>query len=79
MNTQNAWLQKLVNTIKLKGTNISMERYFRSISVANWALDEQSISTVETMRHDRKGILKELKNARRQEKSAINVYSESVV
>lgn len=58
MNTQNAWLQKLVNTIKLKGTNISMEKYFRSISVANWALDEKSISIVETMRHDRRGFLK---------------------
>ena len=62
---------------KLKGTNISMDRYFTSVSVARWALDEQSISIVGTMRHDRKGIPKELKMLDGgEEKSEIYVYSE---
>ena len=62
---------------KLKETNISMDRYFTSASVAKWALDEQSITIVGTMRHDRKGIPKELKMLdRREEKSAMYVYSE---
>ena len=46
---------------KLIGTNISMYRSFTSVSVAKWALDEQSITTVGTMRRTRKRIPKELK------------------
>ena len=62
---------------KLKETNISMDIYFTSASVAKWALDEQSITIVGTMRHDRKGIPKELKMLDgREEKSAMYVYSE---
>lgn len=38
-----------------------MDRYFTSVSVAKWALDEQSISIIRTMRHDRNGISKDLK------------------
>ena len=54
-----------------------MDRYFTSVSLAKWALDEQSIAIVGTMRHDRKGIPKELKMLDgREEKSAMYVYSE---
>lgn len=53
---------------KLIGTNISMYRSFTSVSVAKWALDEQSITIVGTMRHTRKGIPKELKMLDRREK-----------
>ena len=38
-----------------------MDRYFTSVSVAKWALDEQSISIIRTMRHNRNGISKDLK------------------
>ena len=67
MNTQNTWLQKLVNTISWKGLTL--------VSVAKWALDEQSITIVGTMRHNRKGIPKELKMLdEREEKSLMYVY-----
>ena len=52
-----------------------MDRYFKLVSVAKWALDEQSITIVGTMRHDRKGIPKELKMLdEREEKSPMYVY-----
>ena len=70
----------VVETIKynkLKGTNISVDRYFTSVSVAKRALDEPSITIVGMMRHDRKGIPKGLKMLDgREEKSAMYVYSE---
>ena len=54
-----------------------MDRYFTSVSVAKWALDEQSITIVGTKTYDRKGIPKELKILDRgDEKSTIYVYSE---
>ena len=47
---------------KLKGTDISMDRYFTtSVSVAKWALDVQSVTIVGTMRHDRRELPEELK------------------
>ena len=60
---------------KLKGTSISMDRYFTSVSVAKWALDEQSITIVGTMRQDRKENPKESKMLDgREGKSTIHVY-----
>ena len=60
---------------KLKGTSISMDRYFTSVSVAKWALDEQSITIVGTMRQDRKENPKESKMLDgREGKSIIHVY-----
>ena len=56
-----------------------MDRYFTSVSVAKWALDEQSISIIRTMRHDRNGISKDLKRPdlkRKRRKSAVYLYSE---
>ena len=37
-----------------------MNRYFTSATLVEWAI-ENKITIVGTMRHDRKGILKELK------------------
>ena len=59
---------------KLKGNNILMDRYLKSVSLAKWGLDEQSITIVEMMRHDRKEIPKMLHG--REEKSTVYVYSE---
>ena len=56
-----------------------MDRCFTSVSVAKWALDEQSISIIRTMRHDRNGISKDLKRPhlkRKRRKSAVYLYSE---
>ena len=46
----------------LQGINISMDRYFTSVSLSTWAL-EKYITIVGTMKHDLKGIPKELKPA----------------
>ena len=43
---------------KFKGADISIDRYFTSLSVAKWELHDQSISIVVMMRHDRKEIPK---------------------
>ena len=62
---------------KLKETKILMDRYFTSVSVGKLALDDQSITIVGTIRHDRKEIPKELKMLDgREEKSTMYVYSE---
>ena len=44
----------------LPGINISMDRYLPSVSLATWAL-EKNICIVGNVKHDLKGILKELK------------------
>ena len=51
-----------------------MDRYFTSITLAQWALDKK-FTIVATMRHDRKGILKEMKSLNdREEKSTIYAH-----
>ena len=51
-----------------------MDPYFTSVSLVSWALDK-NMSIVSTIRHDRKGIPKELKFvASREEKSVMYVY-----
>ena len=53
-----------------------MDRYFTSVSLAEWAL-EKKFTIVGTMRHDRKGIPKELKAVNeREEKSVLYVHHE---
>ena len=44
----------------IKGYNISMDRNFTSVTLADWAKTNH-FSIVGTMRRDRKGILKEIK------------------
>ena len=55
-----------------QGINISMDCYFTSISLATWAL-EKNITIADTMRHDRKGIPKELKPINVECKPSLNV------
>ena len=43
----------------LQGINISMNRYFTSVSLSTWA-SEKNITIVGSMEHDQKDILKEL-------------------
>ena len=52
-----------------------MDRYFTSVSAAKWVQDEQSITVVGKMRHDRKGIPTELKMLDgRKVKSTMYIY-----
>ena len=56
-----------------QGMNISTDRYFTSVS--SWAL-EKNIIIVGTIKHDRKGIPKELKPVSdREKRSAMHVYN----
>ena len=58
----------------IQGCNISMDRYFTSVFLAEWAL-QKKFTIVGTMRHDRKGIPKEVKAiGNREKKSVLYVY-----
>ena len=58
----------------IQGYNISMDRYFTSVFLAEWAL-QKKFTIVGTMRHDRKDIPKEVKAiGNREEKSVLYVY-----
>ena len=58
----------------IQGCNISMDRYFTSVKLAEWALD-RNFTVVGTMRRDRKGIPKELKVMKnRDERSILYVH-----
>ena len=55
----------------IEGCNISMDRYFTSVSLAKWDID-QKFTIVGTMGHDRKRIPNEMKSLKdREEKSTI--------
>ena len=59
----------------LQGINVSMDRYFTSVSLATWAL-KKNITIVGTMKHDRNGTPKELKPVPdRKERSVMYVYN----
>ena len=70
-------VEKFSNHGSLVGRNISLDRYFTSISIAEWCLSKK-ITIVGTMRHDRKGIAQEIKSLdEREEKSVKWWYKES--
>ena len=70
------YLVKKFRRYKLTGRNISFDRYFTSITLAQWCL-EKKILIVETLRTDRKGIPKKMMEARnREEKSTKYCHSE---
>ena len=57
----------------LQGINISMDRYFESVSLATWTLEKNILSN---MKHDRKGIPKGLKPVPDSEEgSVMHVYN----
>ena len=69
----------LVNNFQIYGTlqgrNISLDRYFTSVTLAEWCL-ERNITIVGTLKSDRKGIPKEMKGvADEEEKSTAFCYS----
>ena len=62
--------------ISIDGCNISMDRYFTSVSLAEWGIDRK-FTVMGTMRYDRKGIPKEMKSLKdREEKSIIFAHSQ---
>ena len=76
----NEYTKWLVNNFQIYGTlqgrNISLDRYFTSVILAEWCL-ERNIPIVGTLKPDQKGIPKEMKGvADREEKSAAFCYSE---
>ena len=56
------------------GCNVSMDRYFTSITLVRWAT-EKDFTIVGTMRLDRKGIPKEIKQMENREKSTFYVHA----
>ena len=61
----------------IQGRNISLDRYFTSVTLARWCL-EKKITLVGTMHHDRKGMPAELKPvAHREDKSVVHVHAEN--
>ena len=54
------------NNVELRGRNISMDRLYTSISLANWLLGRK-ITCVGTLNHNRQGIPTELKNTSERE------------
>ena len=68
-------VNKFLRYNKLKGRNMSLDRYFISITLIQWCLEKKSI--VGTMRTDKKGIPKEMKELRdREENSTKYCHSE---
>ena len=60
----------------IQGCNISMDRYFTLVFLAEWAL-QKKFTIVGTMRHDRKDIPKEVKViGNKEKKSVLYVYHE---
>ena len=51
----------------IEGSNISMDQYFTSVTIAWWATDH-NFTIVGTIKHNRKGILKEFKTVDGREK-----------
>ena len=74
------YTKRLVNNFQIYGTlhgqNISLDRYFTSVTLAEWCL-ERNITIVDTLNSDQKGITKEMKGvADREEKSTAFCCSE---
>ena len=68
-------VNNLSRYVDITGRNISMDRYFTSISLPVW-LKQQKITLVDTMKENRQGMPKDLKVVGdRAEKSTICVYN----
>ena len=66
-----------MSKLPLAGRNISMDRLYNSIPIANW-LRENSITMIGTLKHNRIGLPAELKDAKeRDEHSTTLHYEES--
>ena len=59
----------------IEGCNISMNRYFSSLSLAEWGIN-QKFTTIGTMQHDHKAIPKEIKSLKEKKSNIYAHYSE---
>ena len=57
------------NGFNLSGTNISMDRYYTSIPIAEW-LHEKKITCIVTMNSNQKGLPTELKEIKKREENS---------
>ena len=57
----------------LKGRNISYDRLYTSITLANWLL-ERNITTVGTLKGNRKGVPEEVKKLVEENKTLMNFF-----
>ena len=70
-------VNQTANNVELQGRNISMDRLYRSISLANWLLGRK-ITCVGILNHNSLGILTELKNTSEREEFSVTCHYESV-
>ena len=63
--------------VELQDRNISMDRLYTSISLANWLLGKK-ITCRGTLNHNRQGIPTELKNTSKREEFLLTCHYESV-
>ena len=70
-------VNQTANNVELQGRNISMDRLYRSISLANWLLGRK-ITCVVILNHNSLGIPTELKNTSEREEFSVTCHYESV-
>ena len=70
-------VSQTANDVERQGQNISMDRLYTSISVANWLLGRK-ITYVGALYHNRQGILTELKNTSEREEFSVTCHYESI-
>ena len=70
-------VNQTANNVELQGRNISMDRLYRSISLANWLLGRK-ITCVGILNHNSLGIPTELKNTSEREEFSVTCHYESV-
>ena len=68
-------VEKLNGYHSLKGRNISMDRLYTNLEIADW-LFRKSITTIGTMQHNRVGIPKELKTVENKEELSSEIFWE---
>ena len=66
-------VNRTANDVELQGRNISMDRLYTRISLANWLLDRK-ITYVGTLNHNRQGIPTELKNKFEREEFSVTCH-----
>jgi hypothetical protein len=69
-------VERLSKYSSLQGRNISMDRLYSSFSIADWLLNERSITMIGTLQHNRVGIPPELKEVRNKEPLQSELYWE---
>ena len=70
-------VNQTANDVELQGRNISMDRLYTILSLANWLLGRK-ITCVGTLNHNRQGIPTELKNTSERVEFSVTYHYESV-